>query len=50
MTGTGGLNKTGPGTLELASAAGNNFSGDTNVLAGTLMADTDTAFRPPATW
>ena len=46
VTGTGGLNKTGPGTLELASAAGNNFSGDTNVQAGTLMADTDNALSP----
>ena len=46
MTGSGGLNKTGPGTLELASAAGNNYSGDTNVLAGTLMADTDNALSP----
>ena len=46
VTGTGGLNKTGPGTLELANAAGNNFSGDTNVQAGTLMADTDNALSP----
>ena len=46
ITGTGGLNKTGPGTLELAAAAGNDYSGDTTVLAGTLMADTDNALSP----
>ena len=46
ITGTGGLNKTGPGTLELASAAGNNYSGDTSVQAGTLLADTDNALSP----
>ena len=32
--------------MELASAAGNNFSGDTNVQAGTLLADTDNALSP----
>ena len=46
ITGTGGLNKTGQGTLDLASAAGNTYSGDTNVLAGTLSADTDGALSP----
>ena len=46
ITGTGGLNKSGPGTLELANTAGTNYSGDTTVQAGTLMADTANALSP----
>ena len=47
VTGTGGLNKTGAGRpWHLASAAGNDYSGDTNVQAGTLLADTDNALSP----
>ena len=49
ITGGGGLNKTGPGTLELAGAAGNNYVGDTSVQAGTLIADTDSALSPTST-
>ena len=46
ITGSGGLNKSGPGTLELANVAGNNYRGDTNVLAGTLLATADNALSP----
>ena len=46
MTGSGGLTKTGAGDLALSNAAGNDYSGDTNVLAGTLLAQADNALSP----
>ena len=46
VTGTGGLTKTGAGDLALTNAAGNDYSGDTNVLAGTLLAQADNALSP----
>ena len=46
ITGIGSLNKSGLGILALANTAGNNYSGDTNVLAGTVMATADNALSP----
>ena len=46
VTGTGGLTKAGPGDLALANAAGNDYSGNTYVVAGKLMAQADNALSP----
>ena len=46
VTGTGGLTLTGPGNLALSNAAGNDYSGDTTVAAGTLLAQADNALSP----
>ena len=41
ITGTGGLTKTGAGTLTLASAEGNDYSGTTTLSGGTVSIDGD---------
>ena len=46
VTGSGNLNKTGAGTLALADSSGNTYTGDTNVLAGTLLVAADNALVP----
>ena len=46
VTGNGALNKIGAGTLALANPSGDNYTGNTNVLAGTLVATADNALSP----
>ena len=46
VTGSGALNKTGAGTVAPADSNGNDYSGDTNVLAGTLLANSSNALSP----
>jgi fibronectin-binding autotransporter adhesin len=46
INGSGGLTKTGAGALTLASTSGNDYSGDTTVAAGTLLAQADNALSP----
>jgi fibronectin-binding autotransporter adhesin len=47
ITGSGGLNLVGPGTLALTNNSGGNlYGGATNVLSGTLLAEADNALSP----
>ena len=46
VSGSGALNKTGLGILALADTAGNTYTGETNVSAGTLMASVNNALSP----
>ena len=49
VSGSGALNMVGPGTLALANGGGNTYSGNTNVLSGTLLAEADNALSPNST-
>ena len=48
ITGTGGLRKTGSGTLQL-SGAGFNYTGATNILVGQLLLNATAAYASPTT-